>query len=68
MNGEAASPLICRSIENIFTNVVVEVSLSVVKVLVNDDLLHSKLLLLVGFALIQSIFPQNDRETAFFPM
>lgn len=71
MSREAAKPPHASSAgapQNIFTDVVVEVSVSVVKVLVDDDLLHSKLLLHVGFALIQSVFPQDDRETATFPM
>lgn len=69
MNGEAATlRLTCRSFANVFTDVVVVVSVSVVKVLVDDDLLHSKPLLHVGFALIPSVFPQDDRGTACVPM
>lgn len=64
----AVPDLIGRSIANIFTDVIVEVPVRVVKVLVDDDLLHSELLLHVGFALVQNVFSQDDGEAAHFLM
>ena len=52
--------------ELVHTDVIVEVALTVVEPLVDDDFLHPQRLLLRWVGLIQGVFPQGDEEAAVF--